>query len=344
MGCQKCETTPVFPKDFGKIIVFANHDYMLAKLYSNFNGLFQMADHKEYLEVFGDFEEFIQKVGGLRVFSQVELENILVTVLEREEVPTYTTYKKFKTLDYWITLYNFKDLKWILDNRSIITYFQPIFDIRKNEIYGYECLSRGIREDGSIMPPNVMFDAAKKTDMLFNLDRQCRLAALRHAKDKNISKNIFINFTPTAIYNPEFCLRDTVKMAQELSYSFDRIVFEVVESERLDNISHLKTIFDFYIRMGFRVALDDVGSGYSSLNMLAQLRPHFVKIDMELIRDIHNDSTKKVIVSSLCRIAKEIGSITLAEGIEVEEELNVVKELGIDLAQGYLLGKPLKDI
>ncbi|MEZ0328597.1 MAG: EAL domain-containing protein [Dissulfuribacterales bacterium] len=344
MGCQKCTTTPILPNDLKRIIVVANHEYMLAKLYNNFNSKFELIQNNEYIEVKEDCEKFILAIANSKIFSQVELENMSILILDINEVPTFRSYNKLKSLNYWITLYSSKDLKWILDNQSIVTYFQPIFDVKSGDIYAYECLSRGIREDGTIMPPNIMFESAKKTEMLFNLDRQCRLISLTNAKRKGITKNLFINFMPTAIYNPEFCLRDTLKTAKELDYDFNKIIFEVVETEHVENIEHLKTIFDYYLEIGFRVALDDVGAGYSSLNMLAVLKPNFIKIDMELIRNIHNDSAKRAIVSSLCSISKEIGVITLAEGIETLEEFNVIKELGVELAQGYLLGKPSKDI
>lgn len=185
-----------------------------------------------------------------------------------------------------------------------------------------------------------MFDAAVKTEMIFNLDRQCRMQALRFAKKKNITKDIFINFNPTSIYNPEYCLRDTIKLAQDLNYDFTKVVFEVTESSKIDNFDHLKNILDYDSKMGFRVALDDVGAGYSSLNMLANLEPDFVKIDMELIRGIYGNSVKKAVVNSLINLSRDIGAKTLAEGIETEEEFETLRELGVNLVQGYLFGKP----
>lgn len=92
--------------------------------------------------------------------------------------------------------------------------------------------------------------------------------------------------------------------------------------------------------MGFQVALDDLGSGYSSLNLLASLKPNIVKIDIELVRDIDKDIAKKAIVSSLVGICKEIGSLSLAEGIETRSEMEMLKSIGVDLMQGYLFGKP----
>lgn len=343
MSCEKCTKTPYMPLS-KKIFVYASHEYILEKIYNNLKSNFNIDKaHPEYIIISSDFDSFISFIVSKKIFTQIELENITVLPMEPEESLTFGSYKKSKTLSYFINLYYSEDLKWILDNESITTYFQPILSTKNNEIVAYECLSRGIKADGTIVPPNVMFESALKTEMIFNLDRQCRSNALKNAKMKNIKKDIFINFNPTSIYNPEFCLRDTIKWANDLNYDFSKVIFEVVESSKVENITHLKNIFDFYVNMGFRVALDDVGSGYSSLNMLADLKPNIIKIDMELVREIQTNTTKKAIVRSLIYIAKEINASTIAEGIETYEELETVKDMGVDMVQGYLFGKPSPD-
>lgn len=341
MSCKKCTLTPSLPDSSKKIVLFASHEYMLDKFYENFKSSFDIdKTHSDYLMILSDFQDFISVIVSKKVFTEVELKNISVLPMEFDEPLTFGSYKRSKTLEYFINLYHSDDLKWILDNSSIVTYFQPIVNVKNNEIVAYECLSRGIKRDGTIMPPNVMFESAIKTEMIFNLDRQCRMQALSHAKMKNVNKDIFINFNPTSIYNPEYCLRDTIRCANELNYDFSKVVFEVVESSKVDNIAHLKNIFNFYTTTGFRVALDDVGSGYSSLNMLADLKPGIIKIDMELVRDVSNNPTKKAIINSLVYIAREINALTLAEGIETREELETIKMIGVDMGQGYLFGKP----
>ncbi len=340
MSCQKCTTTPEFSAGEKKIVIFASHEYMLKKFYDLFNEKFTINDNIDHLILNYNFENFIRIVSTSKDFSQIELDNITIMPIEIDSPITLSAYKKAKSLIYWINLYYSKDLKWILDNESIITYFQPIIDAHTKEIVGYECLSRGLKEDGTIMPPNLMFEAARKTEMLFNLDRQCRISAIKHAKLKNIDKMLFINFAPTSIYNPEFCLRDTVKTAQELNIDPQKITFEVVETEKVDNINHLKNIFDYYREMGFKVGLDDVGSGYSSLKMIAELKPDIIKIDMELVRDIHKDTTKKAIVSSIIALTKDLGAKSLAEGTETKEEAETLLSLGVDMLQGYFFGKP----
>jgi EAL domain-containing protein (putative c-di-GMP-specific phosphodiesterase class I) len=176
--------------------------------------------------------------------------------------------------------------------------------------------------------------------MLFNLDRQCRESAIRFASKNGIDKNIFINFLPSAIYNPEFCLRDTVKWASDLDFNPDNIIFEVVETEDVEDTEHLKQILQFYKDKGFRTALDDVGSGYASLSLFASLRPNIIKIDIDIVRDVHISDFKQAVAKALKIMADESGCKVLAEGIETKEEFDWFKNLGVDYAQGYYLAKP----
>ncbi|MFQ3621839.1 MAG: EAL domain-containing protein [Spirochaetales bacterium] len=340
MSCENCTTTPALPSGQKNFIFYAAHPYMLTKCYQLFQDDASAQLNDGFLTLQYDFQKLLGNFISSKAFTEKELNSILLIPIDLNEPISFSIFRRAKSLSYFINLTFAKDLKWILDNQRLITLFQPIVNWATKEIVAYECLNRGVREDGSLMPPQVMFESARKTEMLFNLDRQCRQQSLREAKHKNIDKGLFINFSPSSIYNPEFCLADTVEWAQKLQYDFSKVVFEVVESDRIDDPQHLKTIIEYYLKMGFKVALDDVGSGYATLNLLAELRPHIIKINMELIRNVHKDSAKRTIVKSLVLIAREIQAKTLAEGVETKEELEVIQDLGIDLVQGYLFGKP----
>ena len=120
----------------------------------------------------------------------------------------------------------------------------------------------------------------------------------------------------------------------------DRVVFEVTEADRITDLKHLKSVLDFYRDAGFKVALDDLGSGYSSLNLVHQLRPDIVKLDMELVRDVHKDEYKAIIAQKILELTQHLGITTVAEGVETREELAWVREHGADFVQGYLIAKP----
>jgi len=342
MACSKCTEVPHVPEGVKSVYVSASHEYILDKIYSILlSESYAINRLGSYIVFETDcFSAFIERCASDKALTALEKLNISILPLGRDEVLDFGKASAAKTLDSWHTLILSKDLIWILENGSFTVHFQPIIDTATMSIYGYECLSRGVLPDMSIMSPGKMFDAAAKTGMLFNLDRQCRETAIKTAAVKNISRNIFVNFLPTSIYNPEFCLKDTVKWANQLEFDPSTIVFEVVETEKVDSTEHLQNILRFYKEKGFRTAMDDVGSGYSSLNLFASLSPDIIKIDMELVRDVHRNVMKQSVARALVSMAKEAGCSVLAEGIETADEFEWFRALGIDYAQGYYFGKP----
>ncbi|HAN47155.1 MAG TPA: EAL domain-containing protein [Cyanobacteria bacterium UBA8156] len=231
----------------------------------------------------------------------------------------------------------------LLSERRLTSYFQPIVSTRDvGTIVAQEALLRGLDDDGVISPGRIL-GAAKTAELLFQVDLAARRSAIREAVAHAIphqGQKVFVNFTPSSIYDPAFCLLSTVEYINDTGIPHERIVFEITESERVDDTARLRHILDFYRGAGFGVALDDIGSGYSGLNLLHQLRPDYVKLDMELIRGVDRDSYKAVVAQKIVEIAQELGITTLAEGIETAAELQWVQRAGIDLAQGFLLGKP----
>ena len=233
------------------------------------------------------------------------------------------------------------EVQWIdeiIEKELITCFFQPIVNVKK-EIYAYEILSRFKKEDGSTMYPNEVFSAAKSRGRLYALDRICRMTAVRNAV---LLKNVktFINFIPTSIYSPEFCLRSTTKLANELGVDSSQLVFEVVETEKVDDIDHLKKILAYYKDKGFQYALDDVGEGYNTIELLADIKPNYMKLDMKFVQGVADDVSKQETAKKLIDMALEIGSVPLAEGVETQEDFDWMKECGYELFQGYFFGKP----
>lgn len=225
----------------------------------------------------------------------------------------------------------------VIRKELVTCHAQPIIDT-KGEIYAHEMLARFYREDGSLIYPGEIFGAARKRDRLYALDRICRMAAVRAASFTD--KKAFINFIPTSIYSPEFCLKSTTRLADRLGVDPGRLVFEVVETENVEDTDHLKRILSFYKEKGFRYALDDVGEGYSTLELLSDLQPHYMKLDMKYVQGVAADPQKQQIASAFLTEAKKLGSVPLAEGIEAEEDFEWLKANGYQLFQGYLFGKP----
>ncbi|QHJ69836.1 EAL domain-containing protein [Planococcus halotolerans] len=234
--------------------------------------------------------------------------------------------------------------EWIDDvirKELLVCHYQPIVTA-DGEIFAYEMLARFHHEDGTVIYPNEIFPAAKSRSRLYALDRVCRMAAVRHAA---VLKDVkaFINFIPTSIYSPEFCLRSTTNLANELGLDPRQLVFEVVETEKVVDVDHLREILAFYKKKGFQYALDDVGEGYSTIELLADLKPHYMKLDMQYVQGVAEDAVKQKTALRFLEKALEVGSVPLAEGVETKEDFDWLKQRGYQLFQGYYFGKPAKD-
>ncbi|MDP9456689.1 MAG: EAL domain-containing protein [Actinomycetota bacterium] len=233
---------------------------------------------------------------------------------------------------------------WLLDMLSegrLTSFFQPIVRAAApSEVFAQECLLRGIDREGNFVPPGRIFGAAKASDLLFQTDLAARLTAIRDALRHGVDSNLFVNFTSTSVYDPVFCLRSTVQAIERSGMPNGNVVFEVTETEEVADTEHLKNVVDYYREKGFKVALDDMGSGYSSLNLIHRLRPDFMKLDMQLIRGVDQDPYKAVVASKILEMAQGLGVETIVEGVETEEELAWARERGATFVQGFLIAKP----
>ena len=219
--------------------------------------------------------------------------------------------------------------------------FQPIVAAANTaDIFAYECLMRGTAADGALIAPMRLLDAAGEADLLFQLDRQAREAAVRQARAAGIQRKIFINFSPNAIYDPAFCLRTTVGILEELQVTPSEVVFEVGESHAIQRLDHVRRILNFYRDKGFLIALDDLGAGYASLNYLHALRPDFIKIDIGLVHGVDADAFKAEVARRLIETALALDIRVIAEGVETPEEFRWLRHAGAQYLQGYLFGRP----
>lgn len=213
--------------------------------------------------------------------------------------------------------------------------FQPIIDVTTGEIFAQEALARGLNREsagqiiGQVTPEN-----------LYKFDQTCRVKAIALAAKLGIDSFLSINFMPNAVYHPKNCLRTTFLAAEEHGFPLDKIIFEVTEAEEVTDKNHLKNIIHEYKNFGFRTAIDDFGAGYAGLNLLSVFQPDFIKLDMELTRDVDRDFVKQTIVKSIVRVADDLGITIIAEGIETADELARLTDFGIELFQGYYFAPP----
>lgn len=285
---------------------------------------------------------FLTGVNG--ALEQAELAGTKLTTMSTNSPPDIDAMSRMTMFNVLINRYK---AKWLIDSiqqENYETWFQPIIyaqnALETPKVYSYEGLFRMRDDTNTIVPPQLVFSLAEQADLLFSLDLVARRSAVEYFAAAKLQGKLFINFNPSSIYDPSYCLRSTAAAIYELGLTPADIVFEVTETHQSSDLNHLKGILAFYRNAGFKVAMDDIGSGWSGLNLLQKIRPDYVKIDMELVRDVHTDVFKQNIVSSLVNIAKKNGITTVAEGIETEQEARWLIHNNIDLLQGYLFGRP----
>lgn len=213
--------------------------------------------------------------------------------------------------------------------------FQPIVDTSNNSVFAYESLVRGKNGAGA----NAVMQQVNHSNR-YKFDQACRVKAVELAAKTRLSEHLSINFLPNAVYQPEACIRTTLRAAEKYNFPIEKIIFEVTENENITDKTHIKKILESYKKQGFKTAIDDFGAGHSGLNLLADFQPDIIKIDMELIRNIHKNRAKQVISRSIVALCKDLNIQVIAEGIECIEELQALQETGINLFQGYLFAKP----
>ncbi|AWM91930.1 diguanylate phosphodiesterase [Pseudomonas sp. 31-12] len=213
--------------------------------------------------------------------------------------------------------------------------YQPIVDVRDQSIFAHEALVRGLNGEGALSVLEKVNDQNR-----YEFDQLCRVRAISTAAQLGMTQHLSINFLPKAVYRPELCIRSTLEAARVNNFPLDRLIFETVESEYVDNNHHLTNILSKYRKFGFKTAIDDFGAGYSGLNLLADFQPDFIKLDLALVRNIHLDSARQAIVRGIVTMCADLDVKIIAEGIENSEERNFLAGCGIFLMQGFWFAKP----
>lgn len=233
----------------------------------------------------------------------------------------------------------------IITNRSIEVHFQPIVSIIKKSVIGLEGLSRGIVEgENALIEPLTLFKLASKEKLTLQLDRLCRERVAEdflelHLKNKDLL--LFLNIDGSTMTDEIVGSGNIINLINKLNLKPENIVLEIMES-KVGNAQALKKFIDLYRNYGFLISLDDVGSGHSNLDRIAIAQPDIIKIDRVIVKDMHLDYYKQEVFKSLVSLAKTLGALVVAEGIETQEEAMKAIELGADMLQGFYFASPQK--
>jgi diguanylate cyclase (GGDEF)-like protein len=230
-------------------------------------------------------------------------------------------------------------LRKIIDQQELTALFQPIIHMQSGEIIGYEGLIRG-PSDSPLHSPLNLFKVALAANLRVEVEHLCRKVVLEHFAKMDLPGKLFLNVSPECLLYPNMKHGETLDYIQQFGISPDRVIIELTESQPTCDYELLGKAVTHYSNMGFEIAIDDLGEGFSSLRLWSELRPAYVKIDMHFIQGINLDKVKLQFVRSIQQIAEATGTLVIAEGIETQAELLLIRDLGIACGQGYHIGRP----
>jgi EAL domain-containing protein (putative c-di-GMP-specific phosphodiesterase class I) len=244
-------------------------------------------------------------------------------------------------LEAWWAVFETSWFEKAVSSDAFSVWFQPVVDTTARRIIGHECLLRvtkGHRRDGA----EIMTAAAARRD-LRGFDAYTRQLAIRAMANQRSRSLCFLNFLPSTIYRPAFCLRETLRVLEETGLPPGNFVMEAVESNCRPDIPHLRRIADYLHEQGMGFALDDVGANAEALRLVCELRPDYIKLEKRLVHRME-EPRQAAAVRKLVEVAESFGVRVIAKGVERVSTMEQLREAGIQCMQGYLLGSPVPEI
>jgi EAL domain-containing protein (putative c-di-GMP-specific phosphodiesterase class I) len=230
-------------------------------------------------------------------------------------------------------------LQDLLLRERVVTAYQPIQRLADRSVLGYEALTRGARGTG-LDNAELLFGAAAENGYVVELDRLCRRKALLNSGRIPSSARLFVNTLPATIRDPQFRGRALIDFLGRAQVAPGRIVIEITEKLVIENYSLFREAMSYYTDLGMCFAVDDVGTGYSGLEAIARLKPHFLKVDMSLVRDVHVSTVNREMVKAILSLGHGIGATVIAEGIQSDDEVRALQAMGVAYGQGFHLARP----
>jgi EAL domain-containing protein (putative c-di-GMP-specific phosphodiesterase class I) len=227
----------------------------------------------------------------------------------------------------------------IIQNREVWTAFQPIVDLAGGRLMGWEGLSRGPR-GSDVEAPTVLFGRAARYGVTEELERACRRQAFVDWKVLGQHGRLFLNTVPATVRDTSFIGRGVLDyLGPGLEPS--GVTLEITERQVIENLNLYREAMHSFTDLGFSFAIDDVGAGYSGLETCAVLRPAYLKIDIALVRDVHQKKVSQQVVKAILDMGDGLGAEVIAEGIQTRDESEVLQGLGVRWGQGYFFARPV---
>lgn len=232
-----------------------------------------------------------------------------------------------------------KQLSDIMERENIHVLAQPIMDLHHGVIFGWEVLTRG-PVGTAFHSPTELFDFAHQADLLPMLEFLVIKKAFKEIVDRSIKEQVFINITSVSLSHKKFYDDLVAYLGLFPSIKPSQIIFEITERHSIRDYEAMAAMMSKYRKLGFRFALDDTGSGYASLQTISELIPDMIKIDRSLIRNIDQGKIKQSLLKALMQFAQDIECEVIAEGIEREEEADIIYKHAVTKAQGFYFARP----
>ncbi len=234
-----------------------------------------------------------------------------------------------------------EELIRIIETRSVTPVFQPILAFGTGEILAFEGLIRG-PETSLLHTPTKLFDAAANAGLLTELNMLCARKVVRQFSRLGLKRQLFLNVTPQTVLEVRDHAQRITQFIKDCGLDIAQVTIELTENQYISDRSIFRKALMLFREAGFRVALDDLGEGFSSLRLWSELQPDFVKIDMHFVQGVSEDSIKYHFLKSMQHIAEGCGSSLVAEGVETVADFCILRDLGISNAQGFLIGRAAK--
>lgn len=231
-----------------------------------------------------------------------------------------------------------EELIRIVETRSVTPVFQPILAFGTGEILAYEGLIRG-PETSQLHTPTKLFEAATHAGLLTELNMLCARKVVRQFARLGLRRQLFLNITPQTVLEVKDDVQRITRFIRDCGLDIAQVTIELTENQYISDRSIFRDALTLFRGAGFRVALDDLGEGFSSLRLWSELQPDFVKIDMHFVQGVSEDSVKYHFLKSMQHIAEGCGSSLVAEGVETVADFCILRDLGINNAQGFLIGR-----
>ncbi|WP_238649796.1 EAL domain-containing protein [Paenibacillus piscarius] len=260
-------------------------------------------------------------------------------------LPQYIRHMSGRVRDEMQELGRLSMLLDIMNNGRLDTCFQPILELRSGRTVGHEVLNRPPRSP-QFPSTEEFYDFAGRTPQMLRFEQYCRRISLsryveRTAEAEGSSTSlVFVNVHPGVLNDPRHRSGESLALLKELGLAPERVVFELTERQAVQDYVQFEKVLSHYREQGFRIAVDDAGSGYNSLKTLVYLKPEFIKLDKSLIRGIHHCVEQQELLELIREYAERSRTSVIAEGIETAAELLFLQAAGVDWGQGYALGRP----